>query len=69
MFLQTKAEQELYLRQLEAEGRSQEIYGKGMQLVSPTPSFVAKTANSQSGQKIFINVCTSDKVCLGSTCV
>ena len=33
-----------------------------MQLVTPTASFVAKTANSKSGQKIFINVCTSDKV-------
>lgn len=41
------------------------MYGKGMQLVSPSPSFVAKTANSQSGQKIFINVCTSEKVCFG----
>ena len=38
------------------------MYGKGTQLVAPEPSFVAKTANKQSGQKIFINVCTSDKV-------
>lgn len=63
---QTKAEQEQYLRQLEEEGRAQEVYGKGMQLVLPTPAFVAKTANSQSGQKVFINVCTSDKVGAGS---
>lgn len=42
------------------------MYGKGMQLVLPNPSFVAKTANSQSGQKIFINVCTSEKVCFGN---
>lgn len=61
---QARAEQEQYLRQLEEEGRAQEVYGKGMQLVMPTPSFVAKTANSQSGQKVFINVCTSDKVTL-----
>lgn len=39
------------------------MYGKGTQLVAPEPSFVAKTANKHSGQKIFINVCTSDKVC------
>ena len=61
---QARAEQEQYLRELEKEGRAQEVYGKGMQLVMPTPSFVAKTANSQSGQKVFINVCTSDKVLL-----
>ncbi len=51
------------MRQLEEEGRGQEVYGKGMQLVTPTAVFVAKTANKQSGQKIFINVCTSDKAC------
>ena len=58
---QTRAEQDQYIRQLEEEGRGQEVYGKGMQLVTPTAVFVAKTANKQSGQKIFINVCTSDK--------
>lgn len=63
MVLQTRAEQDEYIRQLEQEGRGQEVYGKGMQLVTPTAAFVAKTANKQSGQKIFINVCTSDKVC------
>lgn len=60
--LQAKAEQDLYLRQLEREGRSQEACRKGSQLVLPEVGFVAKTANKQSGQKIFINVCTSDKV-------
>lgn len=60
--LQARAEQEKYLHQLEEEGRAQEVYGKGMQLIMPSPSFVAKTANSRSGQKVFINVCTSDKV-------
>jgi len=62
--LQTRAEQDQYIRQLEEEGRGQEVYGKGMQLVTPTAAFVAKTANKQSGQKIFINVCTSDKACV-----
>lgn len=60
--MQYRAESEQYLRQLEQEGRSQEVYGQDTQLVAPDPSFVAKTANKQSGQKIFINVCTSDKV-------
>jgi len=64
--LQTRAEQDQYIRQLEEEGRGQEVYGKGMQLVTPTAAFVAKTANKQSGQKIFINVCTSDKACAPS---
>ena len=66
---QARAEQEQYLKQLEDEGRAQEVYGKGMQLVLPSPSFVAKTANSQSGQKVFINVCTSDKVCEPAHCL
>ncbi|DBA92788.1 hypothetical protein WJX77_000098 [Trebouxia sp. C0004] len=64
---QTRAEQDQYIRQLEEEGRGQEVYGKGMQLVTPTAVFVAKTANKQSGQKIFINVCTSDKVVVATS--
>lgn len=38
------------------------MYGKGVQLVVPTASFVLKTRDKKSGEKVFINVCTSDKV-------
>lgn len=62
MFLQVKAETDLYLRQLEKEGRAEETYGKGVQLIAPTPCFVLKTADTKSGEKLFINVCSSEKV-------
>lgn len=57
-----KAETEAYLRQVESQGRAEEVYGKGTQLVVPEAAFVLKTRDKASGQKIFINVCTSDKV-------
>mmetsp|Transcript_19984 Transcript_19984/g.43576 ORF Transcript_19984/g.43576 Transcript_19984/m.43576 type:complete len:633 (+) Transcript_19984:162-2060(+) len=61
-----REETDLYLRQLEAEGRAEEVYGKGVQLVVPNEAFVIKTRNlsAPEGQsdKVFINVCTSDKV-------
>lgn len=60
--LQVRDETDLYLRQLEAEGRAEQVYGKGVQLVVPTEAFVFKTKNKASGEKVFINVCESDKV-------
>lgn len=41
--LQVKEETDLYLRQLEAEGRGEDVYGKGVMLVVPTEAFVIKT--------------------------
>ncbi|KXZ49561.1 hypothetical protein GPECTOR_20g416 [Gonium pectorale] len=73
-----KAETDMYLRQLEEQGRAEEVYGKGVQLVVPSPALVikskvlgpaeaAKDATGKggglpAGQKVFINICTSDKV-------
>jgi dynein assembly factor 2 len=57
-----KAETDAYLRQLEMEGRIEEVYGKGAQLIMPEPSFVLKTYNKADGTKVFINVCSSDKI-------
>ena len=66
-----RAEREAYIRQLEAEGRAEEAYGRGTQLVLPQPAFVIKTrcadagASTSSGggaDKVFINVCTSGKL-------
>ena len=77
--LKVKAETDQYLRELEFQGRAEDVYGKGVQLLSPTPALVLKSkvlpqkgatasgdvANDAClpvGQKVFINVCTSDKV-------
>ena len=38
-----------------------QVYGKGAQLILPVPAFVVKTQNTADGQKVFINVCTSEK--------
>ncbi|GLC36093.1 hypothetical protein PLESTB_001381400 [Pleodorina starrii] len=87
-----KEETDKYLRQLEEQGRAEDVYGKGVQLITPKPGLVLKTkvlgakegggpaakgaADPGSGaaggggrrdslpvgQKVFINVCTSDKV-------
>ncbi|KAI8465969.1 MAG: pre-RNA processing PIH1/Nop17-domain-containing protein [Monoraphidium minutum] len=57
-----KAEQEAYLRQLEAEGRAEEVYGSGVTLVAPSPAFAIKARAAGGGAKVFINVCTSDKI-------
>lgn len=89
---QNKEETEAYLRQLEAEGRGEDVYGKvsamskivvscntcaarlicytmpsqGVQLIVPTEAFVLKTKDTKKGTKVFINVCTSEKV--GHSC-
>ena len=62
--MQHFAEQEQYLRQLEAEGAQPEPsdLGENMQLVVPMASYVIKTVRKESGRKVFINVCHSEKV-------
>ncbi len=60
--IKAKAETEAYLQQLEQEGRVEEVYGKGVQLIVPSPAFVAKTRTRAEAQKVFINICTSPKV-------
>ena len=40
---QNRQETDLYLRQLEAESRVEEVYGKGVQLIVPSEGFVVKT--------------------------
>lgn len=53
----------MYLRQMEAQGKAEEVYGKGVQLIVPKEAFVLKTRElKRGGQKVFINVCTSEKV-------
>ena len=62
--MQHFAEQEQYLRQLEAEGAQPEPsdLGEDMQLVIPVATYVIKTVRKDSGRKVFINVCHSEKV-------
>ena len=62
--MQHFAEQEQYLRQLEAEGAQPEPsdLGEDMQLVVPVATYVIKTVRKDSGRKVFINVCHSGKV-------
>ncbi|CAK5210232.1 unnamed protein product [Aphanomyces euteiches] len=53
---QHRAEQEMYLRQLENENK----VPTDKQLVLPKPGFVVKTKYKQ--KKMFINICSSDKM-------
>jgi len=57
-----KEETDLYLRQLEAEGRGEEVYGKDVTLIVPEAGFVVKTVEPSSGKRAYINLCTSSKV-------
>ncbi|KAG2431522.1 hypothetical protein HXX76_009536 [Chlamydomonas incerta] len=90
-----KAETDAYLRQIEQQGRAEDVYGAGTQLIVPDPAgAVVKTKVSTSaaakrlqqeqqqqeaagagagaapgkqgalpaGQKVFINICTCDKL-------
>eukprot|EP00983_Pelagomonas_calceolata_P053732 1143406-Pelagomonas_calceolata.AAC.7 len=59
---QVKEETDLYLRQLEAEGRGEEVYGKDVTLIVPEAGFVVKTVEPSSGKRAYINLCTSSKV-------
>ncbi|KAG7386611.1 Protein kintoun [Phytophthora pseudosyringae] len=53
-----RAETERYLSQLEGEQK----VPTDKQLVKPTPGFVVKTKWEEATHKIFINVCSSDKM-------
>ncbi|GBG79087.1 hypothetical protein CBR_g28803 [Chara braunii] len=57
-----REETEKYLKQLENEGRVREVYGEGVELIVPQAGFSIKTRNKETGQKVFINVCESEKV-------
>ncbi len=61
--MQTRAELDEYLRQAESEGRAEELYGKGVQLITPEAAFVIRFLEAGSGAKVFVNLCTSAKVC------
>jgi hypothetical protein len=56
-----KAESDMYLRQLEYEGKAESTYGKGVQLVVPNRGFAAKTFDKTTQAKVFINVCHTEK--------
>jgi hypothetical protein len=60
--VQAQAENEAYLQQIEAEGRVESVYGPGVQLVVPQPGFVIKTKDAVGRKRVYINICTSDKV-------
>jgi hypothetical protein len=45
-----------------SEGRGEEVYGKDVTLLVPKEGFVIKTKEPSTGQRAYINVCTSDKV-------
>ena len=68
-----RAENDMYLRQVEAEGRAEAVYGKGVELVVPSPGFCVKTtaalkhtddAPSKKPRRraVYVNVCFSPKV-------
>jgi hypothetical protein len=57
-----RAETDAYLRQLEQQGDIESTYGKGTQLIIPEPQFCFKTKARPCGTKVFVNVCSSDKV-------
>lgn len=56
-----RAETSAYLQQLEQQGQLESVYGKGTRLITPNAEFVVKTAQA-SGEKVFINMCSSDQV-------
>lgn len=64
--LQHSTELNEYLKQLEAEQQSESVYGKGVQLIVPEPSFVIKTKDVTGSHRVYINICTSPKASLTS---
>jgi hypothetical protein len=58
----TRAETDAYLEQLEQDNRIEQVYGQGTQLIIPSAEFVVKTQRASSSQKVFLNICSSDKV-------
>lgn len=63
---ESRAETDAYLQQLERDNQIEQVYGRGTQLVVPAPEFVIKGRTAPEGggtvQKVFVNVCTSEKV-------
>ena len=57
-----RAESEAYLRQIESGNQAQNVYGPDVELVVPEENFVVKTRKGDDHTKVFINVCTSEKV-------
>lgn len=64
-----KAETDAYLRQMEMQGQIETVYGKGTVVIVPEPEFVIKTAVQGDGKKVFVNICSSDKVRSSDTLV
>lgn len=60
--LQAKAEHDAYLAQIETEGQAEAMYGKGVQLIIPEPGLVVKTKDAHGKIRVYINICTSNKV-------
>ncbi len=60
--MQQKKEMDEYLTQLEAEGQTEAVYGKDVQLIMPEPWFVVKTKDTGGKNRVYINICTSPKV-------
>jgi dynein assembly factor 2, axonemal len=58
----TRAETDTYLEQLEQENRIEQVYGQGTQLIIPSAEFVVKTWRAGCNQKVFLNICSSNKV-------
>lgn len=58
-----RAESEAYLRQIESGNQTESMYGSDVQLIVPEEAFVVKTRREDGdGEKVFINVCTSEKI-------
>ncbi|KAK9818052.1 hypothetical protein WJX72_006326 [[Myrmecia] bisecta] len=58
----SRAENDLYIRQLEKEGRAEATFGKGVELVTPEAQSVVKTKRAGTSETVYINICTSPKV-------
>jgi dynein assembly factor 2, axonemal len=59
---ESRAETNAYLQQLERDGQIEQVYGKGTQLITPAPEFVVKGKEETSAKKVFLNICSCDKV-------
>lgn len=59
---ESRAETNAYLQQLERDGQIEQVYGKGTQLITPVPEFVVKGKEEFSEKKVFLNICSSEKV-------
>lgn len=69
-----RMENDMYLRQVESEGRVEDVYGKGVELIMPKAGLCIKTcakmkSKSQGAKKkatskrtVYVNICHSEKV-------